>query len=87
MPDEVAAAMPLIGSRCDEIGRDPSSLRVSVYAGPGLLTSPGAKRVQALRTYAEAGVSRVILDLVGTVSEATRYLDGLADDVEFAGYI
>ena len=30
-PDEVAAALPIIRSRCEEIGRDPASLRISVH--------------------------------------------------------
>src|ERR671923_834150 len=30
-PDEVADALPIIRSRCEEIGRDPDTLRVSVH--------------------------------------------------------
>jgi alkanesulfonate monooxygenase SsuD/methylene tetrahydromethanopterin reductase-like flavin-dependent oxidoreductase (luciferase family) len=46
LPDQVEEAVPVIASRCIEEGRDPRSLRVSVYAGPSLL-KPGTARVDA----------------------------------------
>src|SRR5918995_5063387 len=61
-PDEVGAALPTIRARCEEIGRDPESLAVSVHVW--MATSDwrtaGAARQQLLADYAGIGVSRVI---------------------------
>ncbi len=69
-PAEVAAALPVIHARCEEIGRDPATLRVSVHTwfeSPGVST-PGQARVDLYGAYAELGLYRV-----------QSYVDGLAD--------
>ncbi|MGA7272504.1 MAG: TIGR03560 family F420-dependent LLM class oxidoreductase, partial [Acidimicrobiia bacterium] len=59
-PDEVAEALPVIASRCEEIGRRPHDLRVSTHIFTQTFSRPGAGRVELLSRYAELGVSRVM---------------------------
>jgi alkanesulfonate monooxygenase SsuD/methylene tetrahydromethanopterin reductase-like flavin-dependent oxidoreductase (luciferase family) len=85
LPHQVEEALPVIAARCIEEGRDPASLRVSVYAGPHLL-SPGAARMAALRRFGELGVARVIVDVDAQAVHSPGPLDSLACDVEAAGF-
>jgi F420-dependent oxidoreductase-like protein len=83
-PDEVAEAMPIIRSRCDEIGRDPGSLTVSVHVWWESLSRTGQARVDMLGAYAEQGVSRVM----GLIRETVSSDDALAhwaDDARASG--
>jgi len=85
-PPEVAAALPVIRSRCEEIGRDPDSLRVSVhtwYQAPGV-GSAGHRRVDLYRAYAELGVARV-QSYVDGFAEGPEALESFAADVLAAG--
>jgi F420-dependent oxidoreductase-like protein len=69
-PPEVAQALPVIRSRCEEIGRDPASLKVSVhtwYESPGVSVA-GQERMDLYGAYAELGLYRV-----------QSYVDGLAN--------
>jgi F420-dependent oxidoreductase-like protein len=59
-PDEVVADLPTIRARCEEIGRDPATLRVSVYASDEEMRAPGAARVDLVGRYAQAGMSRLV---------------------------
>lgn len=59
-PDEVTAAMPTIASRCEEIGRDPATLRVSLYARDEEMKDAGPERVDFIARCAEAGLSRLV---------------------------
>lgn len=83
-PAEVAEALPVIRSRCEEIGRDPASLRVSVHVWTEDSAVEGSKRVELLRGYQELGVSRVM-----TLLQASADSDGpvkrLVDDAMAAG--
>jgi F420-dependent oxidoreductase-like protein len=83
-PDEVVEALPVIRSRCEEIGRDPATLPVSVHIWRELLAAGGAPRVDQLAAYREVGVSRVmtILD-ESTTSDGA--LEALAADARAAG--
>ncbi|HET7686441.1 MAG TPA: TIGR03560 family F420-dependent LLM class oxidoreductase [Candidatus Limnocylindria bacterium] len=85
-PDEVADALPVIRSRCDEIGRQPDSLSVSVHAwwGTDAWRTPGAARVELLRAYDALGVSRVIGLLQASATEDDA-LELLARDAREAG--
>jgi hypothetical protein len=78
----------VIASRCEEIGRDPASLAVSVHIGRETIEEAGAARVDRLGEYRDVGVSRVMgldRDSVRT-DEALESLveDGRAAGVEFA---
>ncbi len=55
-PEQVAAAIPVIRSRCEEIDRDPETLRVSVL---GNLPDSREGRIDALARYRELGLVRV----------------------------
>jgi len=58
-PDELDEALPVIRSRCEEIGRDPATLPVSVHIWPERLAAAGSARTDQLAAYREAGVCRV----------------------------
>ena len=49
----------MIRSRCEEIGRDPATLPVSVHIGPEQLAAAGNASVDQLAAYREAGIRRV----------------------------
>jgi F420-dependent oxidoreductase-like protein len=83
-PDEVAQALPVIRSRCEEIGRDPQSLTVSIHVWWETLSQTGQRRVDMLGAYADLGLSRVI----GMIRESVDSDDALAhwaDDARAAG--
>jgi len=85
-PDEVREALPTIRARCEEIGRDPESLAVSVHAwwGTSAWRKPGTARQQLLADYAGIGVSRVI-GLLQDSADSDDALEGLAEDARAAG--
>lgn len=85
-PDEVRDALPVIRSRCEEIGRDPASLSVSVHVwwGTEEWVAAGSARRQLLTDYAGLGISRVI-GLLQASAESDHALDALAADVRNAG--
>ena len=70
MPDEVAAALPVIAERCGEIGRDPATLRVAVHLWGRPDAAPGAARRDRLREYADLGLSRTILQGFAATTDA-----------------
>ena len=83
-PEEVAKARPVIDSRCAEIGRDPSTLRLSVNIGRTDSAPEGAPRVDLLRRYLEQGVDRV-MTLVRASAEDDGALERFAEDCVAAG--
>ena len=85
-PDEVREALPTIRSRCEEIGRDPDSMSVSVHIWWGMpeWRSVGAERQEFLAGYAALGVSRVI-GLLQAAADSDEALEALAADAAAAG--
>jgi alkanesulfonate monooxygenase SsuD/methylene tetrahydromethanopterin reductase-like flavin-dependent oxidoreductase (luciferase family) len=85
-PDEVREALPVIRSRCEEIGRDPDSLAVSVHVwwGTPEWREPGESRRRLLADYAGLGVSRVI-GLLQAFATSDEAMDELAVDATAAG--
>ena len=85
-PEEVREALPTIRSRCEEIGRDPDSLSVSVHVwwGTPEWREAGEPRQQLLADYAELGISRVI-GLLQASAESDDALDELAADAKPSG--
>jgi F420-dependent oxidoreductase-like protein len=85
-PDEVREALPTIRSRCEEIGRDPESLAVSVHVwwGTDEWTAGGSARQELLAAYAELGVSRV-MGLLRASATSDEALEELAADARAAG--
>jgi len=85
-PAAVAEALPVIRSRCDEIGRDPTTLKVSVhtwYEDPGV-SQRGRRRQDLFAAYAELGVHRVQTYVDG-LAEGNDALDAFAEDLRVAG--
>jgi F420-dependent oxidoreductase-like protein len=83
LPEDVAEALPIIRSRCEEIDRDPNSLRVSVHAWGERLPA-GAQRIERLASYRDLGVDRV-MTLVKSSATDDEALESLAQDARQAG--
>ena len=85
-PEEVREALPTIRARCDEIGRDPDTLDVSVHAwwGEPAWREAGDGRRELLSAYAELGLSRVI-GLLQSSADSDEALESLAADARAAG--
>jgi F420-dependent oxidoreductase-like protein len=83
-PAEVAEALPVIRSRCEEIGRDPATLSLSVHIWTETFGRPGAQRVDLLAGFREQGVSRV-MGLDKGVTQGDEALESLVEDARAAG--
>ena len=85
-PTELRDALPVIRARCEEIGRDPATLRVSLHAfwGDEAWRVPGEARVAYLNELAELGLSRVI-GLLQASAASDEALERLAEDARGAG--
>ena len=86
-PRQAAEALPVIRQRCEEVGRDPSTLGVSVHLwGPPADVPPGSARIERLLEYAATGIDTVIVQgFVGTTDPAA--LDSLIDDCAATGFL
>jgi F420-dependent oxidoreductase-like protein len=83
-PAEVAEALPIIRSRCEEIGRDPDTLAVSVHVWAPTFSQAGPRRAELLAGYRDIGVARVQgLDLATAISDEA--LAVVAEDARAAG--
>ena len=82
--DDVADALPVIASRCEEIGRDPSSLKVSLHIWADLVPPAGEARVELLSRCRELGLSRTQCLLKATVND-DEALESFASDCRRAG--
>jgi F420-dependent oxidoreductase-like protein len=85
-PDEVARALPVIGDRCEEVGRDPSTLPVSVHLWGAAAAAPGAQRRERLAEYAELGIHRVIVQGFPAVKDPGA-LDSIVEDCAALGLL
>ena len=85
-PEEVREAQPTIRARCEEIGRDPGSLALSVHLwwGTDEWQHRGPARQRLLREYADLGVSRV-MGLLRSSTDDDDALQSLAEDARAAG--
>ena len=83
-PDDVDKALPVIRERCEEIGRDPATLPVSVHIWKDHATETGQARIDRLAAHREQGVSRVqaLIEASTTSDEA---LAQFAEDARAAG--
>ena len=59
-PDQVAETLPVIRERCEEEGRDPATLAVSLYARDEDVRHPGPARVEYMARLQELGLSRLV---------------------------
>ena len=85
-PEELEKALPVIRSRCEEIGRDPDTLRVSVHIWGAADAAAGAARRDRLRAYAGLGLSRAIVQGFAAVKDP-GHLERMASDAEAAGLL
>ncbi|HYO42153.1 MAG TPA: TIGR03560 family F420-dependent LLM class oxidoreductase [Candidatus Limnocylindrales bacterium] len=83
-PEEITASRPVIASRCEEIGRDPGTLRVSVNIGRDASAPEGPGRVDLLRRYVDADVDRV-MTLIKASADDDGALERFAEDCVAAG--
>jgi F420-dependent oxidoreductase-like protein len=86
--EEMAAAMPIIRSRCEEIGRDPATLVVSNHVTarrPEMADAgrPGAPRQAMFKAYRDLGVGRLMVRLPRVDDD--QALHALAADAAPAG--
>ena len=83
---ELREALPVIRSRCEEIGRDPDSLRVSLHAwwGDDDWRTSGDRRIAYLAELRELGLSRV-MGLLQASAADDSVLESLAEDARAAG--
>ena len=79
-PTEVAEALPVIRNRCEEIDRDPETLKVSVHVWWESLSESGKPRAGLVAAYRELGVSR----LIGLIRESVSSDEALASWAEDA---
>lgn len=85
-PDQIAETLPIIASRCEEIGRDPASLKVSLYCRDEAVRTPGQERVDFVASLRELGLSRLVA-FPGRWSVEPEAQASLAEDVEAAGVV
>ena len=83
-PEDLSKALPTIRARCEEIGRDPATLRVSVHIWWEHAQEAGAERAERLSAYRELGVSRV-QSLVRAAVDDAEALEAFAEDCRTAG--
>jgi F420-dependent oxidoreductase-like protein len=83
-PDDVREAKPVIRQRCEEIDRDPESLRISVHYWWGHAARAGHERSETLAGYREAGVDRV-MSLIRESAGSDDALERFAEDARAAG--
>jgi F420-dependent oxidoreductase-like protein len=83
-PEAVEEWRPIISSRCEEIDRDPSTLRLSVHLWRELQPPAGQQRVDMLGRYRELGVSR-IQTLLSESVDSDEALESFAEDARAAG--
>lgn len=83
-PSEVAAALPVVRQRCEEIGRDPDTLRVSVHLWWERGDEPGAARVDQLASLRGLGIDRVMV-FARSAADSDVALMRLREDAIAAG--
>jgi F420-dependent oxidoreductase-like protein len=59
-PDEVASRIREARAMCEAIGRDPETLRFSLYSVQEELREPGRRRVEYLASFLDVGIARLI---------------------------
>ena len=85
-PEMIAEALPVIAARCEEIGRDPATLKLSVHTWPERphISEPGAARAEVYAAYRELGVHRVQTYL-DAFAESDEAIHAFEEDLRAAG--
>jgi F420-dependent oxidoreductase-like protein len=83
--DELRHALPTIRQRCEEIDRDPSSLKVSAHVWWETLSGmDAAQRSDLVASYRELGVSRIIA-LIRESADSDEALAAWAEEARAGG--
>jgi F420-dependent oxidoreductase-like protein len=84
--DEIPGLMAIARQRCEEIDRDPATLRLSMYVADPEVEEPGQRRVDTLGRLAAMGLDRLVA--FPTRYGATRDVqDAFAEDCRAAGLL
>ena len=83
-PAEVAEHMAVARQRCEEEGRDPATLRISLYCRDGDVAPVGQERVDRLGAFAALGLDRFVAFPSRWDTRPTA-LARFAEDVRAAG--
>jgi alkanesulfonate monooxygenase SsuD/methylene tetrahydromethanopterin reductase-like flavin-dependent oxidoreductase (luciferase family) len=83
-PAEVAERMAEVRGRCEQEGRDPSTLRFSIYTDDDSMRHSGQARVDELAAFAETGLDRVVC-FPTRWDPTTDAQAGFAEDCRAAG--
>jgi alkanesulfonate monooxygenase SsuD/methylene tetrahydromethanopterin reductase-like flavin-dependent oxidoreductase (luciferase family) len=83
-PEEVGDVLPTIRQRCEEIGRDPATLSVSIHMWAENIGRPGQQRIDRLGGYRELGLSRGI-GLIKATTTDDEALPAFVEDARAAG--
>ena len=83
-PSDVEAALPTIRARCEEIGRDPATLAISVHTWAEQIAQPGQARVDRLAGFRELGVNRA-MGLVRATTTDDDAMPRFVEDARAAG--
>jgi F420-dependent oxidoreductase-like protein len=83
-PEDTRDALPIIASRCEEVRRDPATLRVSIHMNWHEADRAGARRQEVLGAYRELGIARVMVLLRGAAADDGA-LESLAEDARAIG--
>jgi len=81
---EVREYLGLARQRCEEIGRDPATLRTSLYVLDEDMRSPGQQRVDVLGELAQTGMDRAVA-FPGRWDPTIEGLGRFAEDARAAG--
>jgi alkanesulfonate monooxygenase SsuD/methylene tetrahydromethanopterin reductase-like flavin-dependent oxidoreductase (luciferase family) len=86
-PSQIEVALPVIRERCEEVGRAPESLAVSVYIwGEAADVAAGPERRQRFRDYEGLGLARVIVQGFALVKDP-HAIDDVIDDAVAVGLL
>ena len=83
-PSQVAETLPIIRQRCEQEGRDPATLRVSMYTRDADVQQAGQARVDFLGALRDLGLSRVVC-FPTRYGPTTDVQAAFADDCRAAG--
>jgi alkanesulfonate monooxygenase SsuD/methylene tetrahydromethanopterin reductase-like flavin-dependent oxidoreductase (luciferase family) len=83
-PERLAEMLPVVRARCEEAGRDPATLKVSLYTRDEDVRIPGQARVDLLGAFQDQGLSRAVC-FPSRWSQALDALDSFAEDCRAAG--
>jgi alkanesulfonate monooxygenase SsuD/methylene tetrahydromethanopterin reductase-like flavin-dependent oxidoreductase (luciferase family) len=84
--EEVRARMADVRDKCERVGRDPSTLRFSLYVLDEDMRDPGQARVDILGAYAEVGLERIVC-FPSRWDVTTDAQARFADDCRVAGLV